>query len=146
MERGRQRSGNGRSGFSLRPTSPAEEGQAICAGISNQKRSAQEAWGLEDIIVSRAKKLNIVANKNLPLPKIVKIPVLNMKLHYNNLEKIARVLLDSGSSVPILSDTWAIRNQTPVAERENKRPIRDYAGHEVPGSGQFFTSPLPLQL
>ena len=100
--------------------------------------------GLENISVS-SKKLNIVANQNLPLPKIVKIPVLNMKLHYNNQEKIARVLLDSGSSIPILSDKWAIRNQTPVAERETKRPIRDYAGNEVPGSGSFFTSPLPLQ-
>ena len=66
-------------------------------------------------------------------------------VHLGEKEEVLRILLDTGSTVPLLSRKFAQDKKIPVAERPSIRPIQDYAGQEVEGAGQFHTAPLILQ-
>ena len=68
-----------------------------------------------------------------------------MIVHLGEKEEVLGILLDTGSTVPLLSRTFAQDKPIPVAERPHIRPIQDYAGQEVEGAGQFYTAPLILQ-
>ena len=68
-----------------------------------------------------------------------------MIIHFKEQEQSIRVLQDTGSTVPILSAQFTLEQQVPVAEREIKRTIQNYAGQDVEGAGALFTSPLLLQ-
>ena len=68
-----------------------------------------------------------------------------MIVHLGEKEEVLRILLDTGSTVPLLSWKFAQDKQIPVAERPSIRPIQDCAGQEVEGAGQFYTAPLILQ-
>ena len=68
-----------------------------------------------------------------------------MILYFGEQEQTVRALLNTGSTVLLLSLAMVERHQIPIAETETKRTIQDYAGQEVSGVGQFFTSPLLLQ-
>ena len=68
-----------------------------------------------------------------------------MILYFGEQEETVRALLDTGSTVPILSLSLVKKYQVPIAERATKRTIQDYAGQEVSGAGEYFTSPLLLQ-
>ena len=68
-----------------------------------------------------------------------------MMMYFGEQEQTVRALLDIGSTVPLLSLSMVERHQIPIAERETKRTIQDYAGQEVLGAGEFFTSPLLIQ-
>ena len=56
-----------------------------------------------------------------------------------NKEEMIKLLLDTGSSVPILADRNIKEYQIPVAQRLKNRPIQDYAGIDVDGAGEYFT-------
>ena len=66
-------------------------------------------------------------------------------VHLGEKEEVLRILVDTGSTVSLLSRKFAQDKQIPVAERPSIRPIQDYAGQEVEGAGQFYTAPLILQ-
>ena len=68
-----------------------------------------------------------------------------MILYFGEQEQTVQALLDTGSTVLLLSLAMVERHQIPIAERETRRTIQDYVGQEVPGAGEFFTSPLLLQ-
>ena len=68
-----------------------------------------------------------------------------MILYFGEQEQTVRALLDTGTTVPLLSLAMVERHRIPLAEWETKRTIQDYVGQEVPGEGEFFASPLLLQ-
>ena len=90
-------------------------------------------------------KYNLQSAGGLPFPKSGPVPVVVMILYFGEQEETVRALLDTGSTVPLLSLSLVEQKQIPVAEREDKRTIQDYAGQEVAGAGELFTSPLLLQ-
>ena len=90
-------------------------------------------------------KYNVQSSEGLPFPKSGPVPVVSMILYFGEQEEAARALLDTGSTVPILSLSFIEKYQVPIAERATKRTIQDYAGQEVSGAGEYFTSPLLLQ-
>ena len=90
-------------------------------------------------------KYNLKSAEGLPFPKSGPIPVVVMILYFGEQEETVRALLDTGSTVPLLSLSLVEQKQIPVAERESKRTIQDYAGQEVAGAGELFTLPLLLQ-
>ena len=72
--------------------------------------------------------------------------MINMILYWGeNKEEAIKVLLDTGSSVPILADRIIKGYQIPVAQRPRNRPIQDFPGIDVDGAGEYFRSPLLLQ-
>ena len=90
-------------------------------------------------------KYNLQSAGGLPLPKSGPVPVVVMILYFGEQEETVRALLDTGSTIPLLSVSLVKQKQIPVAERESKRTIQDYTGQEVTGAGELFTSPLLLQ-
>ena len=63
-------------------------------------------------------------------------------VHLGEREEILRILLDTGSTVPLLSQTLAQAKQIPGAQRLTIGPIQDYAGQEVEEAGRFYTALL----
>ena len=92
-----------------------------------------------------SKHFNVKSTESLPLPRSGPVPVVTMIVHLGEKEEVLRILLDTGSTVPLLSRKFTQDRQIPVAERPSIRPIQDYAGQEVEGAGQFYTAPLILQ-
>ena len=90
-------------------------------------------------------KYNIKSSEGLPFPKNGPLPVIVIILYFGKQDQTVQALLDTGSTVPLLSLSMVEHHQIPIAKRETKRTIQDYAGQEVPGAGEFFTSPLLLQ-
>ena len=91
-----------------------------------------------------SKHFNVKSTESLPLPRSGPVPVVTMIVHLGEKEEVLRILLDTGSTVPLLSREFAKNRQIPVAERLSIRPIQNYAGQEVEGAGQFYTAPLVL--
>ena len=91
------------------------------------------------------KNYNVKSTEPLPLPRSGSVPVITMIVHLGEKEEVLRILLDTGSTVPLLSRKIAQTKQIPVAEQPSIRPIQDYAGQEVEGAGQWYTAPLILQ-
>ena len=91
-------------------------------------------------------KYNIQSSEGLPFPKSGPVPVIVMILYFGEQKQTVQVLLDTGSTIPLLSLSMVEQHQIPIAKRENKRTIywQDYAGQDVPGAGEFFTLPLLL--
>ena len=73
-------------------------------------------------------KFNIQSSEVLPSPKSGPVSVIVMILYFGKQEQTVRALLDTGSTVPLLSLSMVERHQIPIAVRENKRTIQDYAG------------------
>ena len=79
-------------------------------------------------------------------PKSGKVPIIDMMLRWGNQKEYkVRVLLDTGSTVPLLDRSWAETLQVPLIRRPVLKPIENFAGQEVPGAGEFYTAPLQLQ-
>ena len=89
--------------------------------------------------------LNVKSSEHIPIPRSGTVPVVTMIFRLGKREEIARVLLDTGATVPVLSQSFTKNKQIMTAERPKARPIQDYAGQEVKGAGQFYTAPLVLQ-
>ena len=88
---------------------------------------------------------NVKSSESLPLPRSGPVPVISKIVYLGEKEEVLRILLDTCSTVPILSRKFTQDKQIPVAERPTIRPIQDYAGQEVEEAGQFYTAPLILQ-
>ena len=88
---------------------------------------------------------NVKSSENIPLPRSGTIPVVTMIICLGEREEVTRILLDTGSTVPLLSQNYARIKLIPVAERLTVRPIQGYAGQEVEGAGIYYTAPLKLQ-
>ena len=70
-------------------------------------------------------KYNLQSARGLPFPKSGPVPVVVMILYFGEQEETVRALLDTGSTVPILSLSLVEQKQIPVAEREERRTIQD---------------------
>jgi hypothetical protein len=68
-----------------------------------------------------------------------------MILPWNNKERLCRVLLDWGSSIPVLNVTWATRNKVPTIEREKPLQIESLTGKTETDTGKTYTYPMRLQ-
>ena len=85
------------------------------------------------------------------LPKSEKVPIIDMILrwspqtNHNQKEYKVRILLDTGSTVPLLDRSWAEALQVPLIRRPFPKLIENFAGQEVPGAGEYYTAPLELQ-
>ena len=157
----RRRIRHGDAGFSIRSPEPEQSDLYITSGLQtmaiSRKRKQpsagsdpdQEKSHQEDGRPSKktaTSKYNIQSSKGLlPFPKSGPVPVVVMILYFGEQEQTVRALLDTGSTVPLLSLAMVEQHQIPIVERETKRTIQDYARQEVPGAGEFFTSPLLLQ-
>ena len=82
-------------------------------------------------------------------PKSGNLPITEMYLRWgpgdNQKEHTARILLDTGASVPILDSAWAKLHGVPLIERQKPKAIEDFAGDEVKGAGIHYTARLELQ-
>ena len=56
-----------------------------------------------------------------------------------------RVLLDTGSSIPIIDEGLAKKIGVTIIRRKVAKEIRGFAGIEAPGAGECFTMPLELK-
>ena len=66
---------------------------------------------------------NVKFPELLPLPRSGPVPVITMIVQLGEKEEVLRILLDTGSMVPLLSRKFAQVKQIPVAERPSIRPI-----------------------
>jgi hypothetical protein len=86
--------------------------------------------------------------KGPPAPRMGKVPVFNMILHWgkdNQHQAVVRTLLDSGSSIPLLSFLLAKQMTIPTVRRTIKKDIGNFNGETVKGAGLYYTFPLLLQ-
>lgn len=85
--------------------------------------------------------------KTLPLPpKSGSRPILQFLISWGKEEERSiRVMLDTGSSTCVISKSFVSRFSVPVYRREIPVPFQDFAGREVPGSGEAFTFPLKIR-
>ena len=88
---------------------------------------------------------NVKSPVSLPLPRTGLLPVVTMIVNLGQKEVILRTLLDTGSTVPLLSRKFTQLRKVPVGEPPSIRTIQEYAGQDVEGAGQFYTAPLILQ-
>jgi hypothetical protein len=80
-----------------------------------------------------------------PEPRTGRRPIVRMILRWNETERLCRVLLDWGASVPILDGTWARQNNVPTYQREMHRLIENFTGKIESECGHSFTYPMRLQ-
>ena len=90
-------------------------------------------------------KYNVQSSEGLPFTKSGPVPVIAVILYFREQEKTVRALLDTDTTVPLLSLGFVEKHQTFIAKRPTKRTIHDSAARQVPGAGEFFTSQLLLQ-
>jgi len=67
-----------------------------------------------------------------------------MILYWGKQKKLVRVLLDTGCSVPLLSQWLARKEDIPRRKREEPAPLRSCAGEVIPGSREEVTEELTL--
>ena len=133
-------------GFLTRSASPVETDLYITTGTivaATRKRKSEssadddfysdpdheDARPSKNTSSHKNKKIRIQSAEGIPRPKIGTTPMINMILYWGeNKEETIKVLLDTGSSVPILADRIIKGYQIPVAQRPKNRPIQDYAG------------------
>ena len=65
---------------------------------------------------SASKYFNIKSTEPLPLPRSGHVPVITKIVHLGEKEEVLPILLDTGSTVPLLSRKFAQDKQIPVAE------------------------------
>ena len=131
------------AGFSLESPGPEQSNLYITSGLQmmaiTRKRKQpsagsdldQEESHPEDSRPSKktaTSKYNLQSAEGLPFPKSGPVPVIVMILYFGEQEETVRALLDTGSTVPLLSLSLVEQKQIPVAETESKRTIQDYAG------------------
>ena len=92
-----------------------------------------------------AKHFNVKSSESLPLPTSGPVPVITKIVLIGEKEEAIRILLDTGSTVPLLSRMFTQDKRIPVAEPPAIRSIQDYAGQEVEGAEQLYTLPKILQ-
>ena len=68
-----------------------------------------------------------------------------MILRWEKQHAVIRMLLDTGSTVPLFDEALAKKLELPLIKHHIKKPVENFAGEEVPGAGEYFTSPLELQ-
>ena len=114
-----------------------DEGHKAATGNPNPKRSRSTYDAAEQAIAK------------LRPPRAGKIPIIEMILRWgpgdSQKEYRVRALLDTGSTVPILDESWAKTLHVPLVQRATPATIQNFAGEDVPGAGEYFSAPLELQ-
>ena len=151
--------GHRHDGFSLRSPLPVGSDLYITTGLKTmaitrkRSRSSAEEESSSDSQdedgspwkKTPSKHFNVKSPESLPLPRSGPVPVITMIVHLGEREEVVRILLDTGSTVPLLSRTFTQTERILVAERPSIKPIQDYAGQDIEGAGQFYSAPLILQ-
>ena len=113
------------------------------AGTDESEDSQEENSGPSNKTATH--HLNVKSSKHIHIPRSGTVPVVTIIIRLGEREEIARILLDTGSTVPLLSQSFTKNKQIATAQEPKARPIQDYAGQEVKGAGQVYTAPLGLQ-
>jgi hypothetical protein len=71
--------------------------------------------------------------------------IIRIIFQWNDTQRLCRVLLDWGASVPILNDKWARRNGTPIYKRATPRTIEHFTGTVEASMGHACSYPLRIQ-
>ena len=79
-----------------------------------------------------------------PLPRTGQVPVVDMILHCGEDEALVKVLLDFGSTIPLLSLKLAESLSIPLAGRVQARRVDNFTS-KVPEAGKYYSYPLTLQ-
>lgn len=156
----------------MRPQLAGNCGRHICAGTNLKRKSAglrktissdNYTTGLvgnnfecktvnldadqgEDHVIKRAK--TYPKGLGPPLPEAGSVPVVEMLIYWgtnNEQSEVIRVLLDSGSTIPLLSLSWAKPLTMPIARRRFPKRVENFAGQPVKGAGEYYTPPLLLR-
>ena len=80
-----------------------------------------------------------------PPPRAGCVPIVIMILHWgpnNEHSAPVRTLLDTGSSIPLLSITWAQPLDVPMVRRPQVKKVKDFAGEAVRGAGEFYVAKM----
>ncbi len=90
------------------------------------------------------------SGKHYMPPKSGPIPIITMILRWGSDSDspkalVIRILIDTGSTVPLLSSSWLKGKSISLVRRVKPKKIWDFAGCLVPGAGQYYTAPLELQ-
>ena len=112
------------------------------AGTDKSDNDHQEDCGPSK--KTAAENFNIKSPECIPLPRCGTVPVVTMIIRLGERDEVARIQMDTGSTVPLFSRSYVKNRRITVAERPTLRPIQDYTGKEVQGAGKFDTAPLVL--
>jgi hypothetical protein len=80
-----------------------------------------------------------------PEPRVGSRRIIRMILHSDNQELPVRALLDSASSLPILSKSFATRYSIKSFIRTEQLEVQTFAGDSCPDIGKEYSYPLLLQ-
>ena len=105
----------------------------------NRRRKDKEEGTKGDHEIGRAKVPP--PGQEPPLPKDGCVPVVHMVLHWGLHQALARALMDSGATIPLMSLAWAKPLTIPIAGRRHIKRVEDFAGADVPGAGKYTRTP-----
>ena len=91
------------------------------AGTDESEDSNQEDSGPSK--KTATEKFNVKSSDLIPLPRSGTVLVVTMIIHLGEREEVARILLDNGSTVPLLSRSYVQTKRITVAKRPTIRPI-----------------------
>jgi hypothetical protein len=83
--------------------------------------------------------------KECPMPTSGPRPVIEFMLHWCGNQFKTRVLGDTGSTVPIISEAFCAQKGIAFIERDHPKEIRNFNNEVVKGAGKYYTLPLLLQ-
>jgi len=72
-------------------------------------------------------------------------PVIPMVLHVNRKRHPVRTLLDTGCSIPLISQRTIEKLGIERKTHKNPRTIENFTGETVKNAGQYYTKPMQLQ-
>ena len=134
----RRKSGHRNAGFSLRSPQPVGSDQYTTTGLQTMaitRKRKEPSAGTDESEDSQgedggpSKKtathhLNVMSPEHIPIPRSGTVPVVTMIIRRGESEEIARILLDTGSTVPLLSQSFTKNKRIATAERPKERPIQ----------------------
>ena len=91
------------------------------AGTDESSDSDQEDSGPSK--KTATENFNVKSSECIPLPRSGTVPVVTMIIRLGEREEVARILLDTGSTVPLLSNSYTQEKRITVAKRPTARPI-----------------------
>ena len=103
----------------------------LISGISEKRTNAQQEQGN--------------SRKRPKTPICGTRPIVEMMIHWKNQKYLARVLLDTGCSTPLISKQTVGKLRLPCQQHEQQIGIHNFTGELVARAGQEYTIPITLQ-
>ena len=95
------------------------------AGTYESEEDHQEDCGPSKKIATET--FYVKSSECLPLPKSGTVPVVTMIIRLGEGEEVAGILLDTGSTVSLLSQSYVKNKRITVEKGPMARPIQDYS-------------------